>query len=166
MRDMKYLDKTEGVYAITNVDSNIKPFVLWREVLMAYVAPAIMAGIGGLITADKGLQIGALTTIGGTSAIVAWMFGLWLRSRGIHNRWIIGANHLVVVGIFTLIGTMFGLFAAWSASCLLGPFNHFIWFDRVWIDFPLSAMIASTIITWRWRLNVKKIFVFKGEDRK
>ncbi|WP_442600577.1 hypothetical protein [Paenibacillus sp. KN14-4R] len=145
-------------------DSKAKTFVLWREVVMAYAAPAIMAGIGGLITADKGLQIGALTTIGGVSALVALILGIWLRSRGCDQRWIIGAPHLVVVGIFTLAGVMFGLFAAWAASGLLNmmnPNNHWAWVDRVWIDFPLSGLIASTIVTWRWRLAVTTHFSSK-----
>ncbi|SMF69574.1 hypothetical protein SAMN05661091_0588 [Paenibacillus uliginis N3/975] len=169
MNKMKYLDQTDGDYRIKAGGSNAKTFVLWREVVMAYAAPAIMAGIGGLITANRDLQIGALTTIGGASALVAWMLGLWLRSRGGHKRWIIGAPHLVVVGMFSLVGAAFGLFAAWVISGLLEiiiPNHHLAWVDRVWSDFPLSGLIASTIMTWRWRLNVTTNFSSKGEDKK
>ncbi|AET62098.1 hypothetical protein HPL003_26930 [Paenibacillus terrae HPL-003] len=116
----EYPNQTDGVYEIKSAGSGTKTFVLWREVVMAYVSPAIMAGIGGLVTADKGLQLGALTTIGGTSAFLALMLGLWLRSRGGHKGWIIGAPHLVVVGLFALVGAIFGLFAAWGD----------IWFTR------------------------------------
>ncbi|WP_025720846.1 hypothetical protein, partial [Paenibacillus sp. 1-18] len=116
-------------------------------------------------TADKGLQIGALTTIGGASAFLALMLGLWLRGRGVHNRrWIIGAPHLVVVGMLALMGATFGLFAAWATSGLLEimiPSNHLAWVSRVWIDFPLSGFIASTIVTWRWRLAVTTNFSSK-----
>jgi len=149
---------------VTNYDTNAaypkaKAFVLWREVVMAYAAPAIMAGIGGLVTADKGLQFGALTTIGGTSALVALLLGLWLRIRGVRKKWIIRAPHLIVVAIFALASTSFGLLAAWFTSDYLDfiiPINHMGWVSRVWIDFPLSAWIASIIVTWRWRLSVKK----------
>ncbi|TXK85637.1 hypothetical protein FU659_03160 [Paenibacillus sp. N3.4] len=161
---MKYPNQTDGVYGIKTAGSEAKTFVLWREVVMAYASPAIMAGIGGLITADKGLQIGALTTIGGTSALVAWLLALWLRSRGGHIRWIIGAPHLIVVGIFAFTGAMFGLFAAWATSGLLEimiPSNHLAWVGRIWIDFPLSGFIASTIVTWRWRLGVTTNFSSK-----
>ncbi|MFK4303418.1 hypothetical protein ABH892_003538 [Paenibacillus sp. RC254] len=160
----EYPNQTDGVYEIKSAGSGTKTCVLWREVVMAYASPAIMAGIGGLVTADKGLQLGALTTIGGTSAFLALMLGLWLRSRGGHKGWIIGAPHLVVVGLFALVGATFGLFAAWATSGLLEimiPSNHLAWVGRVWIDFPLSGFIASTIVTWRWRLAVTTNFSSK-----
>lgn len=165
---MKYQNRTENVYDVKATGSDAKTFVLWREVVMAYAAPAIMAGIGGLITADRTLQLGAWTTIGGASALVAWMLGLWLRRRGGHKRWIIKAPHLIVVGVFALMGTLLGLFAAWATSGLLEIFNltkHLAWFGRVWTDFPLSATIASTIVTWRWRRIVTTNFSFGGDRR-
>ncbi|MGG2015224.1 hypothetical protein [Bacillus sp. S10(2024)] len=169
MKTIKYPDKAKGVYVITDLNSKTKTFVLWREVLMAYVAPAMMAGIGGVITGSKDLQIGALTTIGGTSAIVALILGLWLERQGIHNQWLISVNYLVVMVVFTLIGATFGIFTAWMTTFLmevLWPINHFVWLNRVWIDFPLSTIIASSIIISRWRMNFKNIISFKGEDRK
>lgn len=159
MRNIKYPKKTEGVYVITDVNSKTKTFVLWREILVAYFVPAIMAGIGGLITGNKDLQIGALTTIGGTSAIVAFLLGFWLEKWGIHNLWIMNANHLAVTVISALIGATLGIFAAWMTTFFMGmwwPFNHLVWLNRVWIDFPLSAMIASVTITWQWGMELKK----------
>lgn len=76
MNQMKYPNQSDDVYGIKAVGSKKKTFVLWREVVMAYAAPAIMAGIGGLVSANRGLQIGALTTIGGASALMALMIGL------------------------------------------------------------------------------------------
>ncbi|KAA1186669.1 hypothetical protein PAENI_13385 [Paenibacillus sp. B2(2019)] len=161
---MKYQNQTDDVYGIKAVGSKKKTFVLWREVVMAYAAPAIMAGIGGLVTSDRGLQIGALTTIGAASALMALMIGLLLRSRVGQMRWVIGAPHLVVVGVFALAGSSFGLFAAWATSGLLEimiPSNDLAWVGRVWTDFPLSGFIASTIVTWRWRLAVATNFSSK-----
>ncbi|NEW05812.1 hypothetical protein GK047_07240 [Paenibacillus sp. SYP-B3998] len=169
MNKTNYPNQTDGAYGIKPAVSKAKSFVLWREVVMAYAAPAIMAGIGGLVTADKGLQLGALTTIGGTSALVALMLGLWLQSRGGRNQWIIGTPHLGVVAMFALAGAWFGLFAAWVTSDLLGDMisiNHLAWVGRVWIDFPLSGFIASTIVTWRWRLAVTTNFPFKGDGKR
>jgi len=169
MSNMKYSNKTEGNYDIKAAGSDTKTFVLWREIIMAYVSPAIMAGIGGLVIADKGLQIAALTTIGGTSALVALMLGLWLHNGGGHKRWIIGAPHLVVVGIFALAGASLGLLAAWVTSGLLEimvPIDRWTWVGRIWIDFPLSGFIASTIVTWRWRAAVRTHCSTKGEDKK
>ncbi|MEK4295555.1 MULTISPECIES: hypothetical protein [Paenibacillus] len=164
MNQMKYQNQTDDVYGIKAVGSKKKTFVLWREVVMAYAAPAIMAGIGGLVTSDRGLQIGALTTIGTASALMALMIGLLLRSRVGHLGWVIGAPHLVVVGVFALAGSSFGLFAAWATSGLLEimiPSNDLAWVGRVWTDFPLSGFIASTIVTWRWRLAVATNFSSK-----
>ncbi|MGO4272372.1 hypothetical protein AB4Z22_21445 [Paenibacillus sp. TAF58] len=169
MNKTEHPSKTGSIIDIKAVGSNAKTFVLWREVVMAYVSPATMAGIGGLVTADKGLQIAALSTIGGTSALIALMLGLWLRTRGSRKRWIVGAPYFVVVGLFALMGAMFGLSAAWVTSDLMGiiiPIDNLAWVDRVWIDFPLSGVIASTIVTWRWRLTVHINFSSKGEEKK
>ncbi|MGG4147608.1 hypothetical protein ABEW34_31320 [Paenibacillus algorifonticola] len=166
---MKYPNQTDAAYGIQAASSKNKSFVLWREVVMAYAAPAIMAGIGGLVTADRGLQIGALTTIGGASALLALMIGLLLRSRVGDVRWVIGAPHLFVVAVFALAGSSFGLYAAWVTSVLLEnmiPSNHWAWVGRVWIDFPLSGFIASTIVTWRWRIAVTTHFSSKRRTKK
>ncbi|OMD86566.1 MULTISPECIES: hypothetical protein [Paenibacillus] len=169
MNQIKYPNQTDDVYSIKAVGSKKKTFVLWREVVMAYAAPAIMAGIGGLVTVDSGLQIAALTTIGGASALMALMIGLLLRSRVGHLRWVIGAPHLVVVGVFAMAGSTFGLYAAWVTSVFVEfmiPSNHLAWVNRVWIDFPLSGFIASTIVTWRWRLAVTTNFSSKRRRKK
>ncbi|AWX57894.1 MULTISPECIES: hypothetical protein [Brevibacillus] len=148
-----------GVYPIKRVRSERKSFVLWREVIMAYLSPAIMASIGGWITADKGLQIGALTTIGGTSALIAVLLGRWLQSHGIHKRWVICTPHMALVTVMGMTMAVIGLLAAWLTTELLivfAPGESVAWLSRVWIDFPLSAIIASTLITWRWRSAIKK----------
>ncbi|GKU78813.1 hypothetical protein [Paenibacillus sp. L3-i20] len=150
------VNKSDGTFD-NNDGSKRKLFVLWREVLMGYAAPAIMASIGGLIIGDKELQLAALTTIGGTSAFIAWMLGLWLIKRGIHKKWIVRAPHLLIVGMFALVGNSFGLLLAWMTSDVVGTIfavDHLTWVDRVWIDFPTSGLIASTIVTWRWHLAV------------
>ena len=157
MNKLKYSNQSDDVYSIKASGSKKKNFVLWREVVMAYAAPAIMAGIGGLVTADRGLQLGAVTTIGGASALIAFITGLLLCSRVGRIRWITGAPRLAVVGVFAVVGSSFGLFAAWAASGLLENMilsTPLGWLDRVWIDFTLSGFIASTIVTWRWRLAV------------
>ncbi|MCL6604676.1 MAG: hypothetical protein K6T94_17575 [Paenibacillus sp.] len=166
---MKYSNQTDDVYGTKAAGSKKKTFVLWREVVMAYAAPAIMAGIGGLVTADRGLQIGALTTIGGASALMALLIGLLLCSRVGHMRWVIGAPHLVVVGVFAVAGSSFGLYAAWVTSLLLENMilsNHLAWLGRIWIDFPLSGFIASTIVTWRWCLAVTTNYSSKRRRKK
>jgi len=159
MRNMNDPNQSEEVYGIRSARSRRKPFVLWRELIPAYLAPAIMAGIGGLVTADKVLQIRALTTIGGTSLLVALLVGLWLNSRGNRKRWVAGAPRVVVVGVFALAGALFGLFAAWGTPILLdliNPNHHWVWFDQIGFDFPLSGAIACTTMSWRWRASITK----------
>ncbi|WP_237899140.1 hypothetical protein [Brevibacillus brevis] len=135
-------------------------FVLWREVIMAYLSPAIMASIGGWITADNGLQIGAFTTIGGTSAFIAALLGRWLQSRGVHKSWVTRTPHFALVAVMGMTMAVIGLLAAWLTTELLvifAPGEALAWLGRVWIDFPLSAIIASTLITWRWRSSNHKM---------
>ncbi|MCM3144934.1 hypothetical protein [Brevibacillus sp. MER 51] len=135
-------------------------FVLWREVIMAYLSPAIMASIGGWITADNRLQIGALTTIGGTSAFIAALLGRWLQSRGVHKSWVTRTPHFALVAVMGMTMAVIGLLAAWLTTELLvifAPSEALAWLGRVWIDFPLSAIIASTLITWRWRSSNHKM---------
>lgn len=79
-------------------------------------------------------------------------------------RWVTGAPRLVVVGGFAIAGSLFGLCVAWVTSGVLElmmPDHHLAWVDRAWIDFPLSGFIASTIVTWRWRLAVTNNFLSK-----
>ncbi|OPA80653.1 hypothetical protein BVG16_07555 [Paenibacillus selenitireducens] len=142
-----------------SVRSGTKTFVLLREVLMAYVSPAVMAGIGGLVTADKILQFRALTTIGGTSALFALLIGLWLRAKGKQKYWLVRSPQWVVIGLFALGGSMLGLLSAFVTTSIfeIAKLTDFLaWSGHIWIDFPLSATIASTIISWRWRASIKK----------
>ncbi|MFD3327391.1 hypothetical protein [Streptomyces sp. NPDC058701] len=61
-------------------------FVLWREVLVAYAAPALSAGVGGLVSGRDDLAVAALTSIAGTSALVAALTGARLRRTGARPR--------------------------------------------------------------------------------
>lgn len=169
MSNVKHSHNTDPAYSLATEGSELKGFVLWREVLMAYVSPAVMAGIGGLITGDKSLQIAALTTIGGTSALIAWLLGLWLRKRGRSIRWVVGPPRLLVVVMFAIICASLGFYAAWVTNKVPDTVrlsDYSIWFDRIWIDFPLSGTIASTIITWRWRKALEKNDTLNGGDRR
>ncbi len=58
------------------------PFALRREVAVAYLAPSLTAGLGGILRGDPELTLAAFTSIGLTSAAVAAATGLWLRRRG------------------------------------------------------------------------------------
>ncbi|WP_372025607.1 hypothetical protein ACBG85_27840 [Rhodococcus sp. NyZ502] len=64
-----------------------RPFTLWREVLVAYLAPALMAGAGGVASGQSGLTMAAFTSIAGTSAVVALLIGSWLQRRGRSRPW-------------------------------------------------------------------------------
>ncbi|WP_411735887.1 hypothetical protein [Paenibacillus sp. M2] len=136
-----------------------KPFVLWRELIPAYLSPAIMASIGGIVTADKVLQLRALTTIGGASLLMALCAGLWLRNRENRPRWVTKAPRVIVVGCLALAGAGFGFVAAWGISNVLqivNPSSSWAWLDHIGFDFPLSGAIACTIMSWRWRTYITK----------
>lgn len=73
-----------------------RPFVLWREVLTAYAAPALMAGTAGVVTGQADLTVAAVTSIAGTSAVVAFLVGAWLRHGGRPRRWTLALPRLVL----------------------------------------------------------------------
>lgn len=147
------------IYGAQSSRSRKQSFVLWRELIPAYLAPAIMAGIGGIITADKVLQIRALTTIGGSSLLIAFCMGLWLRTRRPRNQWFVRAPRLLVTLAFALGGALFGLLAAWGITTLLPsllPNSPYLWLGHIGFDFPISSAIACTTMSWRWRGTLSK----------
>lgn len=135
-------------------------FVLWREVLVAYAAPALTAGAGGLVSGRQDLAVAALTSIAGTSALVAALTGARLRRTGLGSRRPVslpkpvlaagagllaaavaaGAAHLAVEGL-----------AAWPLPAPFAFPPGSPWPERLRLDLPLSAALAAAIITWRWR---------------
>lgn len=154
MSKMRAATQEDGPPVSRSARKKAKPFVLWQEVMTSYASPAIMASIGAWMTKDSDLQIAALTTIGGTSALVAWLLGSWLRERGAGKRWMIRTNRVVMVLLFAVFGVGTGLLGAILTTGLLEfipSFDQRVWFDRVWFDFPISATLASTIMIWRWR---------------
>lgn len=119
-------------------------FVVWREVLFAYLAPAVCAGAGGLITGQANLLRAAVTSIAGTSAFVALLLGIWLKYQGFRYERLRAAPAV-------LLTLGFGLGAAVAAAAeaqFLTATTSFP--DRIRIDFPIAAALAAAIITWRW----------------
>ncbi|BAW07966.1 conserved hypothetical protein [Nocardia seriolae] len=119
--------------------------MLWREVLVAYLAPAVSAGLGGLLTGRTELVWAALTSIGGTSAIVALLLGSWLRSRA--DRWprLRRLPPPALAAGFGLAAAALGELLA-QLLCRAAGFP-----DRLRIDVPIAAAVAAAIIVWRWR---------------
>ncbi|MER6394966.1 hypothetical protein ACFWA9_07420 [Kitasatospora sp. NPDC059973] len=136
-----------------------RPFVLWREVLTAYAAPALMAGTAGVVTGQADLTVAAVTSIAGTSAVVAFLVGAWLRHGGRPRRWTLALPRLVltVLLVVATAGVAAGLgwfVAAWLPAHTALPAAP--WLRRLRIDLPVSAVLATTIVTLRWRGTVAK----------
>ncbi|WP_412543617.1 hypothetical protein R8Z50_14360 [Longispora sp. K20-0274] len=129
-------------------------FTLWREVLVAYLSPAVTAGAGGLIGGQRGLLLAAFTSIAGTSAVVAAVVGLWLQRRGVRRAWTTTAPRPVLVVWFAVVAAVVAGLLAWLAlgwlPDRLGPFDGPLP-SRIQWDLPLSAALAATVICWRWR---------------
>lgn len=134
-----------------------RPFTLWREVLIAYAAPAVTAGTAGILTGQRDLAVAACTSIAGTSAVVAFLIGTWLRNGGRSRRWTTAAPRaaLTLAVVVTAAGTaaLLGWFIAhWlPVHALIPPAP---WLERLRIDLPVSAALAGTIVTLRWRGTV------------
>ncbi|MEV6522427.1 hypothetical protein AB0M43_10830 [Longispora sp. NPDC051575] len=129
-------------------------FVLWREVLVAYLSPAVMAGAGGVITGQGDLLLAAVTSIAGTSAVVAALIGAWLQRRGVRRPWTTTTPRPVLVVWFVAVAATVAGLLAWGALTWLpdgfGPLDGPLP-ARVQWDLPLSAAVAATVIPWRWR---------------
>ncbi|WP_327673415.1 hypothetical protein [Kitasatospora sp. NBC_00458] len=134
-------------------DGTHQPFVLWREVLVAYAMPAVMAGAGGLATGQRQLLIAAATTIAGTSAVVAALVGARLRKRPA-GSWMAHAPRVLIALGFGLCAAAVGFALGWSGAHWLPRIPALAdspWPARLQLDLPVSAAIAATMITWRWR---------------
>ncbi|WP_395297904.1 hypothetical protein ACF9IK_33965 [Kitasatospora hibisci] len=129
------------------------PFVLWREALAAYAMPAVTAGIGGAVTGRSELAIAAATTIGGTSAAVATLLGARLLRRP-DSSWTLRPPRALLATGFGIAAAALALLAGWSGAHWLPRIPALAdspWPARLRIDLPVSAAIAATVITWRWR---------------
>ncbi|MFI9103267.1 hypothetical protein ACIGXA_22360 [Streptomyces fildesensis] len=129
-------------------------FTLWREVLMAYLAPALMAGAGGVASAQPDLTIAACTSIAGTSAVVATLIGSWLQRRGTRGGWLTTAPRIVPTVALAIAAAAVGALVAWLVTGWTPggtTGDHGSWPDRLRLDLPLSSALAAGIITWRWR---------------
>ncbi|WP_234371146.1 hypothetical protein [Streptomyces sp. XY431] len=150
---------TPDTSADTAPDPAARPrFVLWREVLIAYAAPAVMATAGGIATGQSELRIAALTTIAGTSALVATLVGLRHRRRSADSWAARGPIPLRALA-FGLGCAVLALAVGLAAAELLPRIPALAdspWPGRLRIDLPLSAAIAATMTTWRWRVSLPR----------
>lgn len=129
-------------------------FTLWREVAISYVAPALIAGVGGLVSGRASLLVSAFTSIGISSAVVAALTGSWLQWRGLRHRWLKSGPWLVTIARIAITAAMLGGLVGWlvnlGASLWFGA-HQWPWPADLGINLPISATIAATIVTWRWR---------------
>ena len=121
---------------------------------MAYVAPTLIAGVGGLASGQASLLVSACTSIGISSALVATLIGAWLRRRGLSHAWLRSGPRLVVMAGVASGAALLGGLAGWlvnlGASAWLGP-HPWPWPDNLGVNLPVSAAIAAAIIIYRWR---------------
>ncbi|GHB81506.1 hypothetical protein GCM10010347_60370 [Streptomyces cirratus] len=140
-------------HGISAPGSATRPFVLRNEVAAAYLAPALTAGLGGVLTGQPELTMAAITSIGATSALVACVVGAWLHRRGRPRRWTTSASRpALALGLAVAAAAVAGLLG-WFASEWLPshtPVPDAGWLERLRIDLPLSAALAAAIVTCRW----------------
>ncbi|MCX5207729.1 hypothetical protein OG689_43835 [Kitasatospora sp. NBC_00240] len=131
-----------------------RPFTLWREVLTAYAAPALTAGTAGALTGQPDLTLAAATSIAGTSAVVALLVGTWLRRGGRPRPWTTALPRLVLTALLVVATAGTAAAAGWFAAQWLPahtPLATALWLQRLRIDLPVSAALATAVITLRWR---------------
>lgn len=128
--------------------------VVWREVVIAYAAPAAIAGTAALLKRQAELGIAALTSIAGTSALMAALIASWLQRHDTTNPRIARTTRLRFVATCAIAAITAGLFTAAIVAGLLPSaigFRRAPWLTRMWLDLPLSAGISAAIVSWRWR---------------
>ncbi|MEU9081348.1 hypothetical protein [Streptomyces sp. NPDC048357] len=145
-----------------------RPFVLWREVLTAYAAPALMAGAAGVLTGQRDLAVAACTSIAGTSAVVAFLVGAWLRHGGRPRRWTLAIPSPALTLVLVITATGAAALPGWCAvqwlpAHTLDPAPT--WIERLRIDLPVSAALATTIVTLRWRSTTARQPTRKEDTR-
>ncbi|MFI0789860.1 hypothetical protein ACH4Q6_30170 [Streptomyces lydicus] len=145
------MSRPEGA---TRRGPDARPFRLWTEVAVAYLAPALTAGLGGFVSGQPALTKAAFTSIGATSAVVACVVGGWLHRRGRPRRWTMSVPRpLLTIGLGIVAAGTAGLAGAlvsdWLPSHTSVPDDW--WRERLKFDLPLSAALAAAIVTWRWR---------------
>ncbi|WP_330334480.1 hypothetical protein OHS33_35155 [Streptomyces sp. NBC_00536] len=131
-----------------------RPFTLWREVLTAYAAPALMAGTAGILTGQRDLAVAACTSIAATSAVVAFLVGTWLRNGGRPRRWTTTTPRVILTAALLVITVGAAALLGWFTAQWLPahtPLPAAPWLLRLRIDLPVSATLATTIVTLRWR---------------
>ncbi|MEU6297738.1 hypothetical protein [Streptomyces erythrochromogenes] len=130
-----------------------RPFVLWREVLTAYAAPALTAGAAAVATGQRDLAVAAVTSIAGTSAVVAFLLGTWLRNGGRPRRWTTVLPGVVVTVVLAVATTGAAALLGWFAARWLpahAPLLAGARLERLRIDLPVSAALATAVVTLRW----------------
>ncbi|MFJ5551887.1 hypothetical protein [Streptomyces sp. NPDC093225] len=125
----------------------------WREVLVAYAMPAATAGLGGAVTGQPQLVVAALTTIGGTSALVTAALGAALRRRPLRTRpartpraFAAAASGLTAAALGLAVGLAAAHWLPYVPALADSP-----WPRRLPVDLPVSSAIATAISTWRRR---------------
>jgi len=129
------------------------PFVLWREVAVAYAAPALTAGAGALVSGNTQLLWAAGTSIAGASAVVALLAGGWLQLFG-RRRPAPRARRFAQSLAGAALAAVLALALACAAQRWLPGWTGLSggpWLDRLSLDLPLSAALATAIVGWRWR---------------
>ncbi len=135
-----------------------RPFTLWREVLTAYAAPALTAGAAGMATGQQELAVAACTSIAGTSAVVAFLVGSWLRHGGRPRRWTVTTPRGVLTAALLIATVGAAALLGWFTAQWLPahtPVPAAPWLERLRIDLPVSAALATTIVTLRWRSTTR-----------
>ncbi|MFE3582733.1 hypothetical protein [Streptomyces vinaceus] len=122
--------------------------------LTAYAAPAVMAGAAGVVTGQQDLAVAACTSIAGTSAVVAFLVGTWLRHGGQPRRWTTTVPRVALTAALVVTAAGVAALLGWFTGKWLpahSPIPGTPWLEHLRIDLPVSAALATTVITLRWR---------------
>jgi quercetin dioxygenase-like cupin family protein/uncharacterized membrane protein len=154
----------EGPVRLPNEDG-VRHHVL-REVALAFLAPAVIVSVVGLLTRKPELRQAALTSIPLASAVGALGVAAYLarsRGRGVLRGRVSVSAALAVAG--AAAGAAF-TFALLGAFRMMLPSMGTASLQRLWIDIPLSAAIGAAISSWRLHPHVSPGLHAKSPTRR
>ncbi|MFD0568040.1 hypothetical protein ACFQ0T_00465 [Kitasatospora gansuensis] len=110
-----------------------------------------------MVTGQRDLTVAACTSIAGASAVVAFLVGAWLRRGAVPRRWTVAVPRAVLTAVLAVAATGAAALLGWFAAQWLPahtPLPAAAWLERLRIDLPLSAALATTVVTLRWRSTI------------
>ncbi len=131
-----------------------RPFILWREVLVAYLAPCADGGCGRSRIRPIGPHDGGIYVHRGHVGSGGVADRLLAAASRESRPWTTALPRIMVAAILAVGAAVIAGLVGWFASRWLPAHTSVVdtaWLARLQLDLPISAAVAAVIVSWRWR---------------